>query len=308
LRGIGAAWDTPSLWRGTSERVKVGWQAAAPAIKRLADASGADVFFHAWAGDDVGDEIAAMLETYRPVRFAVEPLATRFDEEFAAVADPDSGDLTEMGFNPRALHRTWSMLRGIQRAVATVKDLDSYDLVAVMRSDGVPPAWLDLRALRTTEFTVLTKQDSAAVRAHPREGIHEWFVAGPPAAIRNYATMADHAAEAFHPDTPRFSRSMHDFARRIVEKCEVPIRCLHARWVTKHTATSGNEVCVPGMCHTDCAGVRGPWKEIPHGNVAAVYARTARALGLPVGRISIWVGAGQAAASSILKSLAGGPV
>jgi len=305
LRGIGAAWDTPSLWRGESEKVEVGWRAAAPAIKRLVDASGADVFFHAWAGDDVGSEIAAMLGAYRPVRFAIEPLATRFDEEFAAVAEPGSDDLTEMGFNPKALQRTWSMLRGIQRAVATVRDLDSYDLVAVMRSDGVPPPWLELRSLRATEFTVLTKQDSAAVRAHPREGLHEWFVAGPPAAIRNYATMADRAAESFRPDTPRFGRSMHDFARRVVEKGGVPVRCLHARWVTK-SATCGGEVCVPGMCHASCAGACGPWKDVPYTDAtSATFVQTARALGIPAGQKQMWLGGSPAqdAASRVLQGI-----
>lgn len=249
LRGIGAATDTPSLWKSAAKPVQVGWRPAYGHLSKLVEGSAPDLFCHVWAGEGQAEEIAALSKAYRPLKLAAEPLSTSFEEDFRPLSDPDDPSRSEWSRHPSVLQRTWSTLTSIQRAVGLVEDLDSYDLVAVSRLDFLPPSWLDLRRLDPKKFTVLMGQNPRGLfQGRAPGGIHDWFVAGPPAAIRAYSNLIRSLPRILGDRTaPGVTKSPHyQLIDELAREWGGEIVCLHSTHLAK--APTRSVGCVYGMC------------------------------------------------------------
>lgn len=288
LRGVASALDTPSLWKKGASPTEVTWRNVATDLKR--SCGRADVFIHGWIGPDRKPEAHAMANHYGAVKTKFEPLATSFESEYGGIADEKDEDLSEMGFNPRALQRTHSMAASIRRGVELIPDLDAYDLIVVARCDLRPPEWLDLRRIDPSRATVLCKQVSSVVRASPAEGLHDWFVAGGPGVIRSYVSAMRRLGEVFTPATPKTSRSMHEFLRAALSGHR--LQCLHGSYALKNN--SGANLAVPTNCHAQCAGLaesRLPFRV--RDGTCTMLLHTLQAVGIPTtgknGEVYAWL-------------------
>lgn len=153
------------------------------------------------------------------------------------VKDAQALGCPHLARTPANLQRWWSTCASTYASFRlmeahVLKTGRPYDLVVSHRADLVVPANLSYAGLSPSALTLLMKQNPRNLNFEAT-GFHDWWVGGPPAAVRLFAYLYKDLTWVFSAATPLRSRSIHTVFRNTVVAAGVDVECLCFRTVCK---------------------------------------------------------------------------
>jgi len=235
-------------------------------VARLAGCE-VDVYIHGWYEEEFKEECEKWAKSLNAKATIFEPLSKSFEDAYTPyLKDEVAPECSHLTRTPVNLQRWWSTYYSTFQAFSLMEaSREVYDLVISHRADMIVPSALSYAALTPTALTILMKQNPRNLN-FAAVGYHDWWVAGPPIAMKAYAHLYKDLKNIFSDRRPIHQRSIHTVLRDTMAERGIDVECLCFRFVAKAFGTqvgegsySANVLGVQSQCRRrECCGMMDP--------------------------------------------------
>lgn len=202
-----------------------------------------DVYIHGWYEEEFKDQCELWATSLGAKATLFEPISKSFEDAFTPFLKEDevAPECCHLTRTPTNLQRWWSTYYSTFKAYSLMEASgNTYDLVISHRADMLIPYCLSYAALSPTSFTILMKQNPRNLN-FAAVGYHDWWVAGPPSAVKAYAHLYMNLNNIFSDRRPVQQRSIHTVLRDTLVEKGINVECLCFCVVTKAFGTRVGE-------------------------------------------------------------------